>query len=59
MFWGCFLYNKKGPFYIWKKETTAEKRAAAIDLEARNAEIEPQNREIWELETAIRCINIT
>ena len=59
MFWGCFSYNKKGPFHIWKKETAAEKRAAAIDLEARNAEIEPQNREIWELETAMRRINIT
>lgn len=26
IWWSCFSYNKKGPYYIWKDETAAEKR---------------------------------
>jgi hypothetical protein len=59
MFWGCFSYYKKGPFHIWKQETTAQKKAAEADLQARNKAIEAQNRENWELETAMRQVNIT
>ena len=32
MFWGCFSYEKKGPFHIWKPETAAEKHAAQKKL---------------------------
>jgi transposase len=59
MFWGCFTYDKKGPFHIWKAETAAQKKAAQAELDAKNAAIEAENREIWELETAMRRINIT
>jgi transposase len=59
MFWGCFSYDKKGPFHIWKKETATQKRAAEADLRARNERIETRNREIWELETALRRVHIT
>jgi hypothetical protein len=31
MFWGCFSYDKKRPFHIWKAETAAQKKAAAAD----------------------------
>jgi hypothetical protein len=43
MFWGCFSYDKKGPFYIWKAETAAQKKAAEADLKAQNALIEAVN----------------
>lgn len=46
MFWGCFTYDKKGPCYIWKKETAAEKELARI-----NREEEPRLRREWELNT--------
>jgi hypothetical protein len=46
MFWGCFIYNKKGPFYIWKAETAAQKKAAQAELDTKNAVIEAENREI-------------
>jgi transposase len=59
MFWGCFSYDKKGPCHIWRSESAAEKRAADTDLKAKNAEIEAHNKERWELETAMRRINIT
>ena len=36
MFWGCFSYDKKGPFHIWKAETTAQKKAAEAELKAKN-----------------------
>jgi hypothetical protein len=29
MFWGCFLYDCKGPCHIWRPETAQEKRLAA------------------------------
>jgi hypothetical protein len=25
MFWGCFLYNKQGPYYIWEDKIDKEK----------------------------------
>ena len=51
MFWGCFSYNKKGPFYIWKAETAVQKKAADTDLKAQNALIEEENKTTQELET--------
>ena len=32
MFWGCFSYNKKGPFHIWRNETAKEKKECVEDL---------------------------
>ena len=59
MFWGCFSYDKKGPCYIWKAETAAQKKAADTDLKARNALIEEENKAAWELETGMRRVNLT
>jgi hypothetical protein len=58
MFWGCFLYYEKGPCYIWKDKTAAEKRAATKDLEARNAAVEEMNRRVWEITSGIRCVGL-
>ena len=50
MFWGAFSYNKKGPYHVWEKETTEEKRERKADLEARNSLIEKANKQKWEKE---------
>ena len=42
MFWGCFSYNKKGPYYIWKVEIVVQKKAIITDLKALNTELEPE-----------------
>lgn len=56
MFWGCFLYDKKGPYYIWKDEIQAEKKEANTWLEEQNCLLEPIYKANWELETAIRRV---
>ena len=58
MFWGCFSYDKKGPCHIWKNETAAEKRACEADLARMNADLEPEAKAQWELETAMRRIKL-
>ena len=58
MFWGCFLYDKKGPCYCWKKETAAEKRACEADLARMNAILEPEAKAVWELETGMRRMGL-
>ena len=32
MFWGCFSFDKKGPYHIWKTETAKEKKAAKKEI---------------------------
>lgn len=59
MFWGCFSYDKKGPFHIQKAKTVSQKKAAEVDLDAQNALIEEKNKAAWELETRMRRINLT
>jgi hypothetical protein len=44
MFWGAFSFNKKGPYYVWEKETIEEKRERKADLNARNSLIEKANK---------------
>jgi len=53
MFWGYFLYDKKGPCHIWEEETTKEKKEAKIYMERENKKNEPTKREEWELEITI------
>ncbi|EOA86837.1 uncharacterized protein SETTUDRAFT_87293 [Exserohilum turcica Et28A] len=54
MFWGCFLYDKKGPCHIYQLETKAEREDAARRIEQLNAELEPLQREEWELSESMR-----
>jgi hypothetical protein len=50
MFWGSFSFNKKGPCYVWEKETPQEKRDRKANLNARNSLIKKANKEKWEKE---------
>ncbi|KAJ5160333.1 uncharacterized protein N7482_007337 [Penicillium canariense] len=58
MFWGCFTYDKKGPYYCWKPETAQEKRESEQEIEQLNCEIEPILKADWELETQMRRVNL-
>lgn len=58
IFWGCFLYDKKGPCYVWKKELAAEKRECEADLAKINVALEPEAKMQWELETGIRRMGL-
>jgi hypothetical protein len=58
MFWGCFSYDKKGPFHIWKPETKKDKDAARKELSALNAVTEPEAKAAWELATAMKRLNL-
>ena len=58
MFWGCFLYDKKGPCYIWDNKTIPEKAESKKWLKEKNELLEPTCQEEWEIATAIRRLNV-
>ena len=58
MWWSCFSYYEKGPYYIWQAETAAEKKAATADLVARNAARYNKDHADW-LATQVDRIRIT
>jgi len=58
MFWGAFTWDTKCKPHIWEKETPAEKKAAAKEIKKWNQENEERLKEEWELETAMRRLNI-
>ena len=58
MFWGSFLYDKKGPCHIWKTETAKEKKEADTELEALNVSLEPAAKEAWELDMWMSWLNL-
>jgi hypothetical protein len=47
MFWGAFSYDKKGPCYVWEKETTQEKKDRKDDLDKRNSLREKADKQKW------------
>lgn len=53
-FGGCFTYDAKGPYHIWRPELAQEKRKAQEEIDVWNKAREPECRRIWELETAMR-----
>jgi RNA:NAD 2'-phosphotransferase (TPT1/KptA family) len=59
MWWSCFSYDKKGPYYIWEVETKAEKKAMEMDLKERNRACYEEDKSRWELENAMERIHIT
>ena len=45
MWWSCFTYDKKGPYFIWPQETTEEKKEMKKDLAKKNTERYEQDKE--------------
>jgi Transposase len=58
MFWGCFSWDKKGPYHIWKKETAQERKQADEELLQLNIALEPQFKTEWELNNGMRRMNL-
>ena len=52
MFQGSFYYYKKGPCHIQETETAAKKKAYKANLNARNTEVEAENKRRWEEKVA-------
>ena len=49
MFWGCFFYNYKELYHIWKAESSTEKAAAAKIINELNKQYKPAAKAEWEL----------
>ncbi len=58
MWWSSFIYDKKGPYHIWKPETAAQKKTSAEELKRINDALEPAAKEAWELETSMRRMGL-
>jgi hypothetical protein len=58
MFWSCFCYDHKGPSYCWPKETVAIRKKYDKIMDDYNREHEAEDRDIWELETAMTKTHI-
>jgi Transposase/DDE superfamily endonuclease len=58
MFWGCFSWDKKGPYHIWEPEIAQERIEAEKEIQQMNNQREEQNRKEWELSTAMRRMNL-
>jgi hypothetical protein len=48
MWWSCFSWHAKGPYYIWEEETKAEKAACKQDIIDRNTERLESDIAKWE-----------
>jgi hypothetical protein len=58
MFWGYFSYDKKGPYHIWKKEISQERKQTDKELLNLNIALEPQLQTEWELNNDMRRLNL-
>jgi hypothetical protein len=54
MFWGCFSYDKKGPYHIWRTETKKEKKEAQEAIDQWNRVNEGRLKAEWQLKTDAR-----
>lgn len=59
MWWSCFSYDKKGPGFVWPKETQKEKEEMEADLAQRNQEKYEEDKQMWELTNGIRRLRAT
>jgi hypothetical protein len=58
MFWGCFSYDRKGPYHIWKTQTVAQRKKDDLELAQLNEQLEEAAKAEWEISTGIRRINL-
>ena len=54
MFWGCFIYNFKGPCYIWKPQTKKEFDKSKSIIKIWNQALEPEAHEAWKKNQAAK-----
>ncbi|NJO32579.1 MAG: hypothetical protein HC869_05015 [Rhodospirillales bacterium] len=58
MFWGCFSWNRKGPYHIWQRETAKEREEVEKELEELNTTLESTLRTEWEFSQDIKRTNL-
>ncbi|EED23249.1 conserved hypothetical protein [Talaromyces stipitatus ATCC 10500] len=58
MFWGCFLYDAKGPCHIYQAENAAAAKIAEKELEIINRQREKQAQDEWELNNAFARLQL-
>ena len=58
MFWGSFLYNKKELYYIWRPETTQEKKTAEKELAEINTTQESECQAQWKIVTSVQHLGL-
>ena len=58
MFQGCFSWDKKGPYHIWKLEIRIERKENDKELAAINTELEPILKEQQELSISFERIGL-
>ncbi len=58
MFWGCFSYYEKGPCYIYKPKTAAQKRESQRQIDELNRELKAEAKLEWELSTGARRLTL-
>jgi hypothetical protein len=56
MFWGCFNWFQKGPFFIWKKETKKSRNEAEKELKKWNEDHEIEHKRAWEEEQRLKAL---
>ena len=54
MFWGCFTYDFKGPYHIWKPQTKKEFNKLKSIIKIWNEALEPEAREAQEKKQAYK-----
>src|SRR6266516_1580934 len=58
MFWGCFSWDAKGPYHIWRKQNVAERKKDDLELAELNEKLEATAKAEWELSSGLRRINL-
>jgi hypothetical protein len=59
MWWSCFSYDTKGPYYIWiDSESTKEKAAATQLLEEINQQREAACQKEWEIANSLNRVDL-
>lgn len=58
MFWGCFSWDSKGPYHIWRTQSIAERKKDDLELAELNEKLKATARAEWELSSGLRRINL-
>jgi hypothetical protein len=58
MFWGCFSWDSKGPYHIWRTQSVAERKKDDLELAELNEKLKATARAEWELSSGLRRINL-
>ena len=44
MFWGCFSWDSKGPYYIWRAQSVAERKKNNLELAELNEKLKANTK---------------